>query len=244
VSIDTAPAWGVRTPLPVDRLPREWGRGFLYSLQVVATSEGGDVDHPDDPGGRTRWGVTQATYHAWLRTQGADLRPVDELTPREAGQIYRDRYWIRGRCEDLPWPAGLSHFDALVQHGPGGRGAGGAVGATHLLQRALGEADDGIWGPRTSEAVLAADPGLTEHLLWERQLHYWRILDNRPSLRTFSAGWRNRVVHLRAEALRELPTRIWLPRLQPDELRLYGEDQDPRPLPVPEDARRRIKLAA
>ena len=238
--MSTAPPWGYRGPLPVQDIPEELGEAFRRAMEVVAHFEGGDVDHPSDPGGKTRWGVTHHTFRAWLRSRGKPVRDVATMTPAEAAEIYYTRYWLDGLCEQVVWPAAMAHFDSLVQHGPGGRGPGGAVGAIHLLQRALGETDDGIVGPKTRSAMKAADPGLLEHLLWERLLHYWRILDNRPTLRTFSRGWRNRVSHLRLEALSEMPRRIVVPPVQLVEIRA----DDPRPLPLPEDARRRVRWAA
>jgi lysozyme family protein len=229
-----APPWGYRGPLPIQDLPSELGRRFRRTMEVVARFEGGDVDHPDDPGGRTRWGITHHTWRAWLRSRREPQRDLATMHPAEAAEIYWERYWDAGLCHQLPWPAAMAHMDAMVQHGPGGRGPGGAVGATHLLQRALGEADDGIVGPRTRAAMDAADAGLLEHLLWERLLHYWRILDNRPTLRTFSRGWRNRVSHLRVESLSDMPRRIVVPPVQLTEIR----PDDPRPLPVPKEIRR------
>jgi len=35
--------------------------GFAHALQVVLDHEGGYVDHPNDPGGATNRGVTQAS---------------------------------------------------------------------------------------------------------------------------------------------------------------------------------------
>jgi lysozyme family protein len=235
-----APAWGHAGTLPVGQLPRSLGKDFLEALRIVARWEGGDSDHPSDPGGRTRWGITHRTWAAWLRSKGEPQRDLATMNPEDAAQIYRERYWEYGRCPELPFPASLGQFDAMVQHGPGGRGLRGAVGAMQLLQRALGVEDDGIIGPRTRAALQESDAGLAEHLLWERAMHYWRILDNRPQLRVFSNGWRNRVVHLREQVLMFMPARVTMPpiRLRP----VAGPD--PRPLPLPEDARKQLRRVA
>jgi lysozyme family protein len=43
---------------------------FEAALPFVLRWEGGFVDHPNDPGGRTNQGVTQKVYDDWRRRQG------------------------------------------------------------------------------------------------------------------------------------------------------------------------------
>jgi lysozyme family protein len=232
-----APPWGQRAALPVDQLGRGWNRRFRDCLAVVASFEGGDSDHPSDPGGRTRWGVTERTFHAWLRSNSEPPRGVETMTPEEAAAVYWSRYWRKGRCEDMPKAVALAHFDAMIQHGPGGSGERGAVGATHLLQRALGVKDDGVVGPITLRAIGNLEDGMVEGLIFQRTLHYWRILDSRETLRVFSRGWRARVEHLRDTAVSWVPaasrSRIFAV-LHP--VRITRPEN--RPLPLPKDSRR------
>ena len=47
---------------------------FEASLPFVLRWEGGFVDHPNDPGGRTNKGVTQKVYDAWRKRQGLPVR--------------------------------------------------------------------------------------------------------------------------------------------------------------------------
>ena len=39
-------------------------------LKATLRYEGGKVDNPKDPGGRTAYGVTQNTYNAWRAKHG------------------------------------------------------------------------------------------------------------------------------------------------------------------------------
>ena len=47
-------------------------KNFKDCLSLLLSHEGGYVNHPEDPGGRTNLGVTQAVYEDWLD------RPVTE----------------------------------------------------------------------------------------------------------------------------------------------------------------------
>ena len=39
-------------------------------LKWLGLSEGGEVNHPNDPGGHTNHGVTQKTLDAWRKAHG------------------------------------------------------------------------------------------------------------------------------------------------------------------------------
>lgn len=91
---------------------------YQQSHAVVRRLEGGY--HPGNnkrDRNPTMWGVTERTFHAWLTDRKQALRPVREITEKEAGLIYRTRYWDPSRAIHLPWPMCLVHFDAWVNHG-------------------------------------------------------------------------------------------------------------------------------
>ena len=162
--------------------------GFRDALAVTLELEGGMVDHPHDTGGRTKWGITTARYHRWLRDQGLPILPVDAMTPGQRDVIYGEE-WRIARGDDLPWPVAALHFDAVVHHGPNLAG--------RLLQRAVGATEDGIVGPRTMAAVNRMGPDRTASLmLLHRTLELWRQTLERSGQGVFARGWRNRVLHL------------------------------------------------
>ena len=188
-------------PVPASLVERLGGQrresemqGFREALAIVLQHEGGYVDHPDDPGGATNKGVTQAVYDAWRRSRGEAPRPVRQITDGEVEAIYRTNYWERGRCDGMPWPVSLVHFDGCVNHG--------TAGAARVLQRALGVTVDGVTGPVTLGAVGNHQPiPLAETILWERLGYYERICAGRPASRTFLLGWIRRILSLRADVL-------------------------------------------
>lgn len=66
------------------------------------------MNDPDDPGGLTKWGISQRAYPA------LDIR---NLTQQEAEAIYYRDYWRPCGAQALEWPLSLIHFDAAVNSG-------------------------------------------------------------------------------------------------------------------------------
>ena len=164
---------------------------FELALAFTLGVEGGWVDHPDDPGGATKWGITQRTYDRWRKTNGQVILPVRRMKRAEMEAIYFSYYWAEACCELMPSTAiRMAHFDAAVNHGP--------KRAAILLQRSVNAKPDGIIGPKTIAAT--AMGGFEDNLLWERAIFYVRIS---PSPPPFLKGWMKRLFKLRA-AIRSL----------------------------------------
>ena len=153
---------------------------FYECFAALSQHEGDYVDHPDDPGGKTRFGVTEAV----ARAAGfqADMR---ELPLDLARQIYRERFWDAMRADELPAEVRYLVFDAAV--------ASGVRQSTLWLQRALKVADDGVIGPKTLAASDAADPQVLKARLLAQRLRFMAGLTNWPS---FSRGWSRRIADL------------------------------------------------
>jgi len=172
--------------------------GFYQALPVTLRFEGGGADNPADPGGRTMKGITQAVFNAWLGANGKPARDVWTITDAEVELIYHHNYWLPAKCEALPWPVSLCHFDASVNHG--------LAGAAKILQRAVGVPADGNVGPQTLAAVAALPlPTLVGRMLWERLDYYERICLGRPASRVFLLAWVSRVNALRDRCRVDLP---------------------------------------
>jgi lysozyme family protein len=82
-----------------------WDAAITSVLEV----EGGYVDHPTDPGGRTNWGISQRAY---------PQVDIVNLTRQDAVAIYERDYWTP-IPEDLPDALRFMAFDAAVNHGLG-----------------------------------------------------------------------------------------------------------------------------
>jgi lysozyme family protein len=163
---------------------------FERALALVLQHEGGFVDHPDDPGGATKYGISKATLEAH---RGRPLRKADvqALTIAEAGAIYRASYWDGIRGDALPTGLDYCVFDFAVNSGQ--------ARAVIALQRALDVADDGRLGPLTLSAALKADPERLIRTICAGRMSFLRKLS---TFRTFGKGWTRRVAGVEAEALK------------------------------------------
>lgn len=144
---------------------------FERALKFTLSWEGGYVDDPDDPGGATNQGVTQATYDAWRTRNALGTRPVKELEAEERDAIYRSGYWTPAGCDALRWPLSLIHFDTAVNMG--------VSRAQNLLEKSHG------------------DPSMYLH---ERRNYYTSLANRKPKMAKFLQGWLNRVRALGKEA--------------------------------------------
>lgn len=150
---------------------------FDMAFDRLIGHEGGYVNHPDDPGGETNWGITKRT----AREVGyvGDMR---DLSRQQAKQIYKEAYWQRARCEELDGAIAFQVFDAAVNHGIGN--------AIRFLQRAAGVADDGAVGPVTMAAVQAMSVTDVLARFNAARLDFYTKLSTWPS---FGKGWVRRV---------------------------------------------------
>ena len=153
---------------------------FDQAFDILLKHEGGFSDHAADPGGKTRFGITEAV----AREAGyrGDMR---ELPLDLAKRIYKDRYWDAVRANELPEAVRYAVFDAAVNSGP--------RQAILWLQRAVGVKDDGVIGPVTLAAVRAADPEQLVRRMLAQRLRFMTGLPNWPA---FGRGWARRVADL------------------------------------------------
>jgi lysozyme family protein len=155
----------------------------------VFAHEGGYVDHPDDPGGATKYGITLGTLRAWRR-RPLGKADVQALSAAEATAIYETIYAKAIRFDDLPPGLDYAVLDLAINSGP--------KRAAELLQRMLGIAADGIVGPKTCATAQTANPADTIHRLCDARLKFLRGLG---TYKRFGKGWERRVAEVRSVAL-------------------------------------------
>ena len=159
---------------------------FDAALKQVLKYEGGKVDDPRDPGGRTAFGVTQDTYNAWRKKQGLPNADVFSISQADVAAIYRQEYWDRIRGDDLPTGVDFAVFDFAVNSG--------VVKAAKTLQSVVGVVQDGQIGPATIQATKAyvALAVTNKRLAFMQSLSIWS---------TFGKGWSARIAAVKAQVL-------------------------------------------
>lgn len=181
-------------------------------IDALIDREGGYVNRPDDKGGPTCFGITEAV----ARAHGY-AGPIRQLPRADAAAIYRRLYWLRPRLDEVARRSGrvaAELFDTGVNMGP-------AVAVT-FLQRALtalnrGGKDypdltpDGRIGPATLSALdtflatrgsspaVGVDGGDQQETCGETVLlralealqgeRYLRLAERRPANEAFLYGW-------------------------------------------------------
>lgn len=163
---------------------RNWQRAY----KVIKVYEGGNVDHPKDPGGRTSRGVTQRVYDAYRVKNGKQKQDVYKASSAEVSEIYHDQYWKVAKCDELPSGVDLVVFDISVNSGP--------KRAYKILQAALRKRGntncpvDGVPGMVTVQAVVDdSDNDLLIAEMGKRRLAFYQ---NLAGWKTFGKGWEAR----------------------------------------------------
>ena len=147
---------------------------FDGAFERVIDHEGDHVDHPDDPGGETRFGISQRSY--------PELN-IATLTLADAKEIYRSDYWDRVKADQLPAELRFILFDSAVNSG--------VSQSIKWLQQSLANITvDGVIGPKTLRAVEDSNPDKIARVFLGLRLRYMTEVRHWKS---FGRGWARRV---------------------------------------------------
>jgi lysozyme family protein len=150
---------------------------FEKSVKHVLDHEGGYVNHPSDPGGETKYGISKRSYPNF------DIR---NLTLDQAKMIYKKDYWDKIKGDQLPDDVAFILFDMAVNLG--------IFQAVKLLQKAVDTVQDGILGPMTIKAIKEDTPA---KLTFERIMFYSSL----ANFKVFGRGWTNRSIDTLVRAI-------------------------------------------
>jgi lysozyme family protein len=162
---------------------------FDKAVELVLKDEGGYVDHPNDKGGATNFGITQATLSKH-RGQQVTKQDVQGLTVYEAKDIYKKYYWTPYSLDSLKSEKlACALFNQLVNRNP--------QSAIKSFQRALNLADDGIIGPNTINTANALNENkVLIALVKDINLFYAGLCIKDNSQLVFLKGWLKRASKL------------------------------------------------
>ena len=158
------------------------------AFEKVLAHEGGYVNDPRDPGGRTNLGVTQRAGEAYVD----DCVSEDfmrKLTPNIVKPFYKAMYWDKIKGDQLPSGVDYAAYDLAVNSGVGR--------AAKYLQELVGVTADGSIGPASLAAIAKYDSRELLMLLCEKRLEFLQRL---PTYQTFGKGWSRRVAEVKLAA--------------------------------------------
>jgi len=180
---------------------------FKQAFDALMEHEGGFVHDPDDPGGATNHGISLRQliaegeidldgdgFHDFDFDKDGDVDWIDvkNLTITDAEDYYFEFWWKRFHFEKFPPIIGLKMFDLAVNMG--------SLQAFKLLQRAIRACgqdleDDGIFGPKTEQAMLAYgnDYRIIQYTLRSEAAGFYRALTAaKPIFNKYINGWLRR----------------------------------------------------
>lgn len=151
-----------------------------YPILQDFEGHGSLSDHPDDPGGATKWGITEAV----ARASGYDGK-MENLTLGTAMSITQMKYWDAVQADKLPVEIRYLVFDGAFNSG--------VRQSIKWLQRACKIKDDGVIGPQTLAALQKNDPNVLKMRICSERLFFLTGLRN---FTIFGRGWVNRVAQI------------------------------------------------
>ena len=155
---------------------------FNRAFDILISHEGGFVHRPfsDDPGGATKYGITEKVARA-----NGYTGKMQDLTLDFSKSVYRKSYWDACQCDAIPDPLRYPLFDAAVNSGPGQ--------AIKWLQSAVGVKADGVIGPMTRQAANMSAPMVVRQQMIGKRLSFMTNLSNWPAN---ARGWSKRIASI------------------------------------------------
>ena len=151
---------------------------FDRAFADLMANEGGYSNNKADPGGQTKYGITEATAR-----QNGYTGAMADLPLETAKAIYQTEYW-HDEFDQLPYSLAFQVFDASVNSGFGT--------ATRWLQMAVNVRPDGVWGAKTTSAARATPTPVAIGLFNAFRLRFMASL---ATWKTFGDGWARRIAN-------------------------------------------------
>lgn len=155
---------------------------FDTIIKNVINLEGGFVDDPKDPGGKTKYGISQKTF--------PNLK-IESLSKEQAANIYKEHFW-----DPYPFYKEIKSPQLIMKLFVAAINMG-QKRANICMQRAARSFKyldpDGIIGPKSLETINAIHANeLIPAFNSECACRYRMLCQKNPSLKKFLNGWLNR----------------------------------------------------
>lgn len=151
-------------------------RFFERAIVYLMTVEGGYSNHPKDPGGETKYGISKKAF---------PKLNIKKVTKAQAKRLYETHYWRPCFHPAMSYRIAVITFDGCVHLGVGE--------GIKQLQKALGVPADGVIGKSTVRSITRLDPQeLALRMLSLRNESYRKL----PQYKTFRRAWLSRLFQL------------------------------------------------
>lgn len=100
---------------------------FPRAVAILIDIEGGYVNHPDDPGGETKYGISKRSY---------PNENIADLTVERASAIYRRDFWDKCGAAQYEWPLAYYVFDFAVN---------GSMTKAVAIAKTVRDPEDYLW---------------------------------------------------------------------------------------------------
>ena len=166
------------------------------SCEMVLKHEGGFTNDqrdrgnhlPDGRQGSTMLGCTQANWEAYIGRK-VTQDDMKKLTKDDVKPLYKKNYWDAVKGDELPNGVDYAAFDFAINAGP--------AAARKMIQRALGVTADGVFGPKTMDAIQSADAKDLMKKFSDAKIAFYKSLSN---FKVYGNGWLRRVEDVQAVA--------------------------------------------
>lgn len=157
---------------------------FDEAFQKTLGYEGGLSNDKYDPGGLTKYGISQKSY------PNLDIK---NLTLDQAKAIYKANYWDACKCGEIKDKmVAMQIFDMAINHGTGGAGKLVQKAINNLYGKEVLKVDGSI-GNLTIAQVNALEPKkLNNNIVRYRARFYAQIVQNNNTQACFLENWLNR----------------------------------------------------
>lgn len=166
---------------------------FEQAIGKTLLFEGGYSNRPNDSGGETYEGVSRMNFPNWEGWLDIDAAKGQTNFPNSLNSnanlhgkvvvFYRQNFWVEDNVTDQD--TGTKIFDLSVNVGK--------FHAFKIAQIASGVTADGVWGPKTEQAINAHPNGSLLPLIRIGAENYHRaIVQTHPEDAEFLAGWLRR----------------------------------------------------
>lgn len=128
----------------------------------------GYANDPVDSGGPTMVGVTISTYRAYARKKGSMVPNIEDLkriSYTEWLDILKTMFWDKVKADDIKSQS-IANLCANTVWGSG-------ASYIKVIQKTAGAYPDGIFGPKTLEAINSQDPRVLFNKLWNRRKKFF-----------------------------------------------------------------------